>query len=159
MATSIKSSKFFSGMARTMKVNSINTTNKNKKFDFDSLKECKLFLIKLYIKQGGRCAYSNIPIYPERNHKYKLSPERIDPTKSYNKDNIVLIVIGLNGSPAGQWLNEDLSEQQHQIALKSGIFNQDYWNSCTKITPEIIIKMDKAREYGFKILSEKIKFD
>jgi len=143
-------SNFFYKLALSIK----STTNERKSFNFDNISECALFLIHMYINQGGRCDYSNIPIYPIVKHKYKISPERLDPLKSYSKDNIVLIVIGLNGSPCGQYLNKNISEEQRQISLDTGKFNQEYWNKCTKMSPEITKKIKEVKEYGRKILIE-----
>jgi len=93
------------------------TISDRKDFLFNSVEEFACFLIKLYINQGMRCAYSNVPIYSEINHKYKLSVERVDSTGHYSSDNIILVVIGLNGCPNGQYLNEYITEEQRKIAM------------------------------------------
>jgi hypothetical protein len=125
---------------------------KIKNFEFNGNMECALFLIKKYIDQGGRCAYSNVPIYPKIRHMYKLSPERINPTGPYSTDNVVLIVVGLNGQPSGQFLNNHLNDEERLKALKLGKFNQEYWNSCTKIDSEINKKCQDVKNYGKQIL-------
>jgi hypothetical protein len=105
--------------------------NKRKiNFDFNSIKECTEFLIELFKQQNGKCHYSKIPIYAIHNHKYRISIERLDSTKSYNKNNIVLIVVGLNNRPSGQYKNIHLTIQQKEFASKVGSFNQEYWNKC-----------------------------
>jgi len=147
---------FFHELAAQCKSNSRVSDHEYKTFEFDSIKECGLFFIKLFIEQGGRCAYSKIPIYPEKQHVYKISPERVDPSKGYSKNNVVLITIGLNGRPAGQFLNEHLTDEQKLIAINAGCFNQDYWDQCTKVTPDIIIKCEEVKEYGRKILLENL---
>lgn len=146
---SFDSKNFFYKLANSAK-------KRNKSFNFIDIRQCGLFLIKKYIEQGGRCLYSNIPIYPKTNHKYRISIERKDPSKGYNRDNIVLIVVGLNGKPSGQFLNQNLTEEERKIALKFGIFNQTYWDTCTKMTDDIDKKCKNAREYGKKILTEKL---
>jgi len=148
------SNNFFYYLAKCAK-KSNNKTNR-RKFEFDSLHECMVFYIKQYIKQGGRCAYSNIPIYPEIGHRFKISPERIDPRKNYSEDNLILITVGLNGPPSGQFLNKNLTEEQREIALESAKFNQEYWDKCTKMTPEIYKKCEESRIYGKQILLENL---
>jgi hypothetical protein len=143
---------FFYGLAKNAKANS--DPKRNKTFNFPNIKSCGLFLINKFIEQGGRCAYSYIPIYPETFHTYRVSLERINPLLGYSKDNILLIVVGLNGSPAGQFLNKNINEEDRQIALSAGKFNQEYWNNCTKITPEIINKCIEAKDYGHTILKK-----
>jgi len=152
-----KTTNFFYRLAATIQLSCLRSKEeRNKTFDFKDIKECTLFLIKKYTEQGGRCAYSNVPIYPETNHSYKISPERIDPTKSYNKNNIILIVVGLNSPLSGQYLNKNLSEEEKLIALEAGKFNQDYWILCTKMTTEIIKKCEDVKEQGKKIIFENL---
>ena len=139
-------------MANSAKRNCLKSKENHKTFDFKTVKEGAIFLIKKYIEQGGRCAYTNIPIYPEVNNCYKISPERVNPTKGYSEDNIILIVVGLNGRLSGQYLNKNISEEQKQLALEAGKFNQEYWDTCTKMTIEIKKHCNEAREYGKQIL-------
>jgi predicted Zn-ribbon and HTH transcriptional regulator len=145
---------FFYGLAKNAKTNS--DSQRDKIFDFPNIKSCGVFLISKYIEQGGRCAYSHIPIYPKTSHKYRVSIERINPLLGYSKNNILLIVVGLNGSPAGQFLNKNIDEENRQNALSAGKFNQEYWDNCTKITPDIMTKCTEARDYGRTILKEHI---
>jgi hypothetical protein len=147
---------FFYKLATSIISNSKSAKKKNKKFEFSGNRECAIFLIKKYIDQGGRCAYTNAPIYPETKHLYKISPERLDPMKGYLRENIVLIIVGLNGPPPGQFCNKHLLEEEKIIALKHGIFNQKYWDSCTNITLEITEKCTEVREYGKQILLENL---
>ena len=46
-------------------------------------------LVYLFNKQEGRCAYSNIPM--QTSGDWKISLERLDVTKDYEKNNVVLI--------------------------------------------------------------------
>jgi hypothetical protein len=122
--------------------------HKSKKITFDfKLPECAAFLKKLWIEQGGRCAYSNVPIYPIVKHKHKISIERKNPNKGYTRDNIVLITIGLNSQPAGP-RNFD----------GQGIFNQEFWNKYFILTDEINLKCKKAKEIGRQILEKNENF-
>ena len=50
------------------------------------------FLQEMYIKQNGRCAYSDIPLLlPNDNTDWVMSLERIDTTQGYIKENVCLI--------------------------------------------------------------------
>jgi hypothetical protein len=149
---SLKNTNFFYNMASSAKKHS---TDK-KTFDFKTIEECSNFLVEKYIEQGGRCAYTNIPIYPVINHKYKASIERKNPLESYNKDNIILITVELNGQPAGQCKNEDISEEQRQLSLEAGIFNQIYWDECTKFTKETRLICDQIREISSTFLKNNL---
>ena len=111
---------FFYKIANNAKSHCI--TNR-KTFEFNSIYECGLFLIQKYIDQGGRCHYSNVPIYPESHHPYRLSLERLNPMKGYSPNNIILIVIGLNGGVYGQFLNKNLTEDERLRSSKNGKFN------------------------------------
>jgi len=127
---------FFNSTARHAK-NKRGAEKRNIKFDFKDIDECVNFLIEKYIEQGGRCYYSNIPINPICNDSFMASIERKNPTKSYCRDNIVLIVYGLNFPIRGQFLNSKISDEQREIALKSATFNQEYWNKCTCVDLDI----------------------
>jgi len=139
---------FFRCLAHSCKTVLLNKDkSRNLTFDFESEEECLKFIIQQYIKQGGRCAYSNVPIYPSIKHKFKVSVERVNPRLSYNKNNMILIVVGLNTRPCGQFLNEKLTEEQREIALQNGKFNQDYWDTCTKLTSERKQRCDETKEH------------
>lgn len=55
----------------------------------------KLFTDKI-IQQKGRCAWTGIPFVYKSRHKFAPSPDRIDDTKSYNYDNVRIIISPLN---------------------------------------------------------------
>ena len=55
-------------------------------------------LYDLYLKQKGRCAYTNIPL--TMNGLFQVSLERINVKKGYIKENICLIIVSLN---VGDW--------------------------------------------------------
>jgi hypothetical protein len=72
-----------STLIKTYKVNSKKKKNSlHGDLTLDELKE-------IFIKQGGRCAYSR-KIMETRGH-WKMSLERVNPRKGYTKDNCVLI--------------------------------------------------------------------
>lgn len=56
------------------------------------------FLVDLFKKQGGRCAYSGIPLTfgSYFDHWWVCSLERKDPLKGYTRDNVCLIAIEFN---------------------------------------------------------------
>ena len=58
------------------------------------------FLVEMYNKQKGLCAYSNIPLKfgNSRNINWVISLERIDITKGYLKDNVCFICLEFNSS-------------------------------------------------------------
>jgi hypothetical protein len=142
-----KLKKFFFGLIHGAKICISNKkSDRNISIDFKSTTDFVSFLIGLYVEQGGRCAYSYIPIYPIIKHKYKISMERKNPTLSYNKNNILLIAVELNGRPCGQFLNKYISEENRQNALENGIFNQEYWNICTNLTHERKMLCELAKE-------------
>jgi hypothetical protein len=70
-------------------------SNKERTYEHDIDLE---FLIDLYHKQKGLCAYSNIPMQfgPIDETEYKISIERINPLHGYIKSNICLICIEFN---------------------------------------------------------------
>lgn len=130
-----KSTDFLSRLAQNAYHNSL---RKGIEFDFVDYKELRRFLINKFIDQGGRCAYLGIPIYPIKNHKYKMSIERIDPTKGYERNNIALIVSSLNGRPIGRYNNKNISDEERQEAVNAGTlgFNIDNLDQWTLLTPE-----------------------
>ena len=135
-------------------------THRNITFDFKSNKDCAICLIKKYVEQGGRCLYTHVPIYPDSSKGcFKLSIERKDPTKSYSEENIALICAGINGTPAGVYKSKHITEEIRSVVLAAGMYNQEYWDSCTKMTNEIEINCKKAREYGRNILMKLVKLD
>ena len=97
--------------------------DRNITFDFDSIIECMEYLKELYKSQNFRSIYTNVPIYPIPYHKYLVSLERIDPTKSYCKGNLILIEVGLNGRPAGRHDNINLSLEEREEECNQGKFN------------------------------------
>jgi hypothetical protein len=114
--------------------------------NFDSTKKFAEFLIKQYIEQGGRCYYSNIPINPINGDQFMISIERLDPGGYYDKNNIVLIVVGLNFTPGGQSYNLNISNKQKNTAMSKNIFSQKYWDECTLLTQERKNECEKIKE-------------
>lgn len=55
-------------------------------------------LIEIITRQGVRCAISGIPLIFASNSNWMCSPERVDPTQNYTKDNVVLICCEFNSS-------------------------------------------------------------
>jgi hypothetical protein len=66
------------------------------------------FLVELYNKQKGVCAYSGLPLKFIANQYWKISLERIDVFKGYTKDNICLICKEFNtGDYSIRYKNND----------------------------------------------------
>lgn len=70
------------------------------------------FLVDLYIKQKGRCAYSNIPLRFDSSidESWIISLERINPCGGYTEDNVCLICKELNSADntsRRKYTNED----------------------------------------------------
>lgn len=56
------------------------------------------YLEQLFIRQNGKCAYSGVEMHKKPEFDYDplaMSPERLDNSKHYTKDNVVLIAVGL----------------------------------------------------------------
>jgi hypothetical protein len=51
-------------------------------------------LVNMYIEQQGRCYWSNLPLNPTYNkikhHPFAISPERLDNSEPYSKENVRL---------------------------------------------------------------------
>jgi len=78
------------------RVTDIKKRAENKKLEFDLTKED---LIKLYNSNGGKCHYTNLPMSLEKKGmpKYNtMSVDRIDSTKGYTIDNVVLCLFSIN---------------------------------------------------------------
>lgn len=80
------------------------------------------FLIELYRRQNGLCYYSNIEMKDtignrnrNNNDPYSLSIERVDSTRGYTKDNIVLCCSVIN-------------------IMKNGLSKEEFLSICRKIT-------------------------
>jgi hypothetical protein len=65
---------------------------------------------EIYEKQNGLCYWFGVPLTPSPKHKYPLQPslDRLDRTKGYTKDNIVICCytanIGRNENDLETWM-------------------------------------------------------
>lgn len=90
------------------------------------------FLVELYRKQKGRCAYSGIPLSfgSYHDHDWIASLERIDPLKGYTKDNVCLIAFEFNttdvtsmnlkdsGNGSGAWSRDKFNYFREHICTQ-----------------------------------------
>ena len=76
------------------------------------------YLKGLYNKQKGRCFYSGIQMVSEINSPYKISIDRVDSKKGYQKDNIVLCCWVVN-------------------KIKNNLSVEDFINICQKVALNI----------------------
>lgn len=77
------------------KTTNLKTKCKQKNLDFDLNNN---FLYELYLKQNGKCYYTDIDIVHNLGcHQYNsISVDRLDPNKGYTKDNVVLASFSIN---------------------------------------------------------------
>jgi hypothetical protein len=70
-------------------------TTKKRESDFDIDFD---YLVSLYHKQHGKCAYSNVPMSfgSYKDNDWITSLERINSLKGYTKDNVCLIAVEFN---------------------------------------------------------------
>lgn len=54
------------------------------------------YLKKLFDQQDGKCFYSGLPMTVADDKKYSISVDRIDSSKGYTKDNVVLAAFIVN---------------------------------------------------------------
>jgi hypothetical protein len=54
------------------------------------------FLVSLWEKQKGCCAYSGVPLTYEENHPHTVSLDRIDSLKGYTEENVQLVCTIVN---------------------------------------------------------------
>ena len=69
-----------------------------------NLEECMLTtndMLEMYCAQRGLCHTSGIPLQCRTYSKWQASPERLDDTRGYTKDNTVLVALEFN--TAKQW--------------------------------------------------------
>jgi hypothetical protein len=133
--------------------------NNNLSFDFESIGECSLFLIKKFIEQGGRCAYIKIPIYLESKHKYKTSIERINHTIGYTKENTVLIVSSLNCPPGGPKNNNTCALGLNLDKLNEWIFFTEEKQNLVNKLIEFEISVLKNIDFGNKLRKTSSKYN
>jgi len=139
--------KFFSEKASHIK-----TRAKLKNIEYNLDKD---FLKELYIKQNGLCYYSNIPLklsdYPD---PATLSVDRIDPTKGYTKDNVVLCANCINMLKGSMNLNE------FKDILNFIIYNNN-GSQTLKIKKirenSIIPKKNSLGDVGYDLFASKIE--
>ncbi len=87
-------------------------------------------LIEIYTSQNGLCWYSKIPMILNINSNYKVSVERLDNSKGYTRENIVLCCHEMNG--AFQWNEEKINKLFNLIDSPSPIISNSVFNKIQK---------------------------
>jgi len=82
------------------------------------------FLLELYDRQGGRCALTGAPMTHQRHDMLAASLDRIDASKGHTKDNVQIIVSGLNRAKR----EYDNEHTQHFLRVISESFTQKCQN-------------------------------
>ena len=70
------------------RVNDSRARAKDKKIAHDITKHD---VAQMYMQSGGRCPYIKVPFVLEKGSRYNISVDRIDSSKGYTKDNIMII--------------------------------------------------------------------
>jgi hypothetical protein len=116
-----------------------------------------LFLARMLVEQGGRCAYSGAPISPSGLAGASMaSLERVKSWGHYSYTNVVLVSAGLNARTAGQ-CNPRMTQEELEASARRGGFSQTYWNLSTGVTPEVASAMALARNFDATRLRDLLK--
>lgn len=98
-------------------LNSSRQRNKQLDFDID-------FLKNLYKKQNGKCFYSGIKMTFNAKSKYKISIDRLNSEKGYQKNNIVLCCWVVND------MKKNLNLQEFIKICKEIVYTSQTCNKC-----------------------------
>jgi hypothetical protein len=101
------------------------------------------YLKNLWIKQNGKCYYSNIPMNYNK-YEWKVSIERLNPKLGYIKDNVVLCCTEFNGSC--QWSLDKIDEMLEILNKNIESVKTDF----KPITKTKYCKSDKLIIYDIK---------
>jgi len=94
----------------------------------DGKRKLAALFLKKFVEQGGRCFYSNRPMTFKRGYsRNKMSPERLDATKPYSEENVVLICVALNASPGKEHTRGALTEEQRRVVGKTRSIDRGEW--------------------------------
>lgn len=73
--------------------NAARNRSTRKGMDFDITTD---YLLELWERQNGTCFYTGVPMTIDRNDNNALSIDRIDSSKGYTRDNVVLVCSSIN---------------------------------------------------------------
>lgn len=122
---------FFRNIASSMKVNA------KKRADKDNIKGiCEIThfdLLEIYNNQQGKCYYSGIKMETKRLSNWQCSPERIDQSKGYTKDNTKLICLEFNTGNI-QWSLEKILKI---IALQNIVVDMEKLSEKVSIAKKV----------------------
>lgn len=106
----------------------------------------KYFLRRLFVRQGGRCAYTGFPMgvhshldLPRCN---TVSVERLNPRLPYIETNVVLICRGFN---FGVQHRHGRACDEEDL-MKNRVWNQAYWDESMGMTPELWAQVNQLRK-------------
>lgn len=105
------------------------------------------WLTKMFIQQGGRCAYTGMPMNLEKSNCFGVCMTRKVKCDGWEKENCCLIIEGLNNKHSGR-------RGEDRQTIINGSFNQEYWNESTNSDVE---RIEKVREHDRKILEKLFK--
>ena len=114
------------------------------------------YILNLFIKQGGRCNYSGVPLLFD-NSPLTCSVKRIDPSNSDLENNLVLIAKGLHGIFAHKQ-STSWTKAEKLKHIQDNKFSQQYWDSSTNVSCEIKQLIELERKKDMEILDKFIPY-
>lgn len=107
------------------------------------------FLRELFVRQGGRCAYTGFPMFVDRqdvddvDRPYIVSVERLNPRLPYSTHNVALICRGVQFGVHGGHIHGQPCDEDY--LMQNGVWNQDYWNNAMRIDDDVARQLELVR--------------
>ena len=98
------------------------THTKNEQYEKAKLTINLKNLIDMWEKQNGKCIYSKIQMEFDKN-EFRVSAKKLDNSKGYIEDNIVLCCTEFNGTT--DWSSEKIIEMQHIVDAQTNSVIED----------------------------------
>jgi hypothetical protein len=105
------------------------------------------FLENIWHKQNGRCNYSNIEMNYNK-HEWKVSLERIDTSKGYTQDNVVLCCQEFN--TRSQWSISKIEEMTDIIGQNIECVNNEFICKVRKPKYDKVLRLAKDGKTYYK---------